>query len=426
MKRTLLFSFVFSYIVANLFAQSSQEQLVYHYNASKAAYETKEFDKFLMHLKKADSISPSHHTITYNLAAAYALNHQPEKSAVMLKRAVLMNSKLFPSEDIDFESIRTTEAYKEIEYLKLELDKTVEQSTVAYSIDELDLHPESIAFNPKNESFLISSVHKGKIMSYRPTSGVYEEWIAAGTDSLWATMGIKVDAKNNELWVCSTATPEMILYDSTLEGKTAIHQYDLTTKKLLQRYELSGGHWFGDLVIHPSGDVYVSDSRVPIIYKIDRKTNQLSVFKDFTNELFNLQGIDFDSKGTTLFIADYKTGIYRYDLGTQQLDFLTHPASMITKGVDGLYFYQDNLIAIQNGVRPFRVCRFKLNEKLTAIIDYEYLDKGRAELDEPTLGVIVEDDFYYIANSPWGKYNKEKHLMVDKDFKNIVLKYSLK
>ena len=410
---------------SSVYGQASREKLLEHYNSGIKAYDAKEYRQFLFHFQKADSISPSHPTITYNLAAAHSLNGKYKESSNYLRKAILMNTNLLPLEDVDFDSLMKFDDYRSIEYLVKELNTEVRQSKVAFTIDEKDLHPESIVYDPISKSFLISSVHKSKIVSYDPISGSYSEWKSTLEDGLWAVMGMKVDTKNSELWVCSTATKEMLNYDSINEGKTAIFRYNLKSKELIKRYELSGGHWFGDLVVDPSGDVLISDSQVPIIYKIDRLKDELTILKDFTGELFNLQGIDLDESGDILFIADYKVGLHRFDLNEKKLTRITTPESVITKGIDGLYYYRGNLIGIHNGVRPMRVCRYKLNGDATSIIDYEYIDKSREELDEPTLGVVVDQDFYYVANSPWGHYDKEGNLLVEELEKNIILKYKL-
>ena len=41
------------------------------------------------------------------------------------------------------------------------------------------------------------------------------------------------------------------------------------------------------------------------------------------------------------------------------------------------------------------------------MIGAEILEKNSPLLDEPTLGVVVGDDFYYIANPQWGSFDKD-------------------
>jgi sugar lactone lactonase YvrE len=334
-----------------------------------------------------------------------------------------MNVKLYPTEDPDFDSVRPLKAFEAITKLRDELQIQVANSQLAFTNAEQDMHPESIAYDPLSKCFLLSSVHKNKIIKYDPYTKTSEDWKASNEEGLWAVMGMRVDAKKKVLWVCTVATKEMMSYQDSLAGKTALYKYDLKTKKLLKRYELTGGHWFGDVVIAQDGTPYISDSMKPIIYTVD--DDEITVFKDFSSELFNLQGLAFDASEEKLFIADYKLGLHVYDISKATLEMVGCPDNIITKGIDGLYYRNKKLIAIQNGVHPMRVSEYQLDDVQSNIATTRYLDRGRPELGEPTLGVIVEDSFYYIANSPWGKYDREGQLKADALTDNVVLKFGL-
>ena len=75
-------------------------------------------------------------------------------------------------------------------------------------------------------------------------------------------------------------------------------------------------------------------------------------------------------------------------------------------GTDGLYFSKDQLIATQNGTSPERVIIFKLDSSLARIVSSEEIQRA-GELGDPTHGVIVGGDFYYIANSGWDTLNDD-------------------
>jgi hypothetical protein len=75
-------------------------------------------------------------------------------------------------------------------------------------------------------------------------------------------------------------------------------------------------------------------------------------------------------------------------------------------GIDGLYFYRGSLIAIQNGTRPHRVVRISLSADLKRAEGLTILEANNPLFDEPTLGVVVRDDFYYVANSQWGAFDR--------------------
>jgi hypothetical protein len=70
-------------------------------------------------------------------------------------------------------------------------------------------------------------------------------------------------------------------------------------------------------------------------------------------------------------------------------------------GIDGLYFDRGRLIAVQNGTSPERVVAFTLDPSYTRIESETIIERSTSTLGDPTHGVVVDNDFYYIANSGW-------------------------
>jgi len=106
---------------------------------------------------------------------------------------------------------------------------------------------------------------------------------------------------------------------------------------------------------------------------------------------------------TTLIVADYSHGLLRIDPGTGSVSPLESPGGVTMLGIDGLARHGRDLIAIQNGGVVPRVIRIRLDPGERAIVGIEVLDRNVAIADEPTLGVVVGDQFYYVANSQWEK-----------------------
>jgi len=75
-------------------------------------------------------------------------------------------------------------------------------------------------------------------------------------------------------------------------------------------------------------------------------------------------------------------------------------AGSIRTGADGLYFYKNSLIAIHPDNPGRTVARYFLNESLDRIERWESIESQHPALaGQPTTGVIVGDELYYIANS---------------------------
>jgi hypothetical protein len=73
-------------------------------------------------------------------------------------------------------------------------------------------------------------------------------------------------------------------------------------------------------------------------------------------------------------------------------------------GIDGLYWYDGTLVAIQNGMTPHRVMRLALSEDGHVIAKATPLDAGKPELVLPTYGTLAGDALYFVANSQKNAY----------------------
>ena len=148
----------------------------------------------------------------------------------------------------------------------------VVNSHVVNSIDvnSSKLHPEGIAYNSKDEQFYLSSYYHGKIVSVDTKGNVS---LFAEDDSLVTIVGMKVDVKNNRLLACNSDSGFGKKSSDTTQATLAeVVVYDLSSKKKIQTYDLSdiykGGHFINDLTLDTAGNIYVTDSFSPVIYKI--------------------------------------------------------------------------------------------------------------------------------------------------------------
>ena len=157
------------------------------------------------------------------------------------------------------------------------------------------------------------------------------------------------------------------------------------------------------MTISATGDVFASDSRDPVLYRLRRGATRLEEYRD---PLFrSLQGVAALPGGKMVYIADYSHGLLRLDLTTTVVTRLADAASSTSLGVDGLVWYRNSLIGIQNGVAPARVVRFYLDSAGPRIVRQKVLDRNSEVADAPTIGVIIGDAYVYVANSQWEKYD---------------------
>jgi hypothetical protein len=69
---------------------------------------------------------------------------------------------------------------------------------------------------------------------------------------------------------------------------------------------------------------------------------------------------------------------------------------------------------VQNGIAPSRIVRVRLapGPRITGL---EVLDRNPAVADEPTMGVVAGDNFVYVANSQWEKYDEAGARRLDRE-----------
>jgi DNA-binding beta-propeller fold protein YncE len=220
---------------------------------------------------------------------------------------------------------------------------------------------------------------------------------------------MKVDAARNCLWVMNAIdSPKPRIFKKEEVGKAAAFQYDLETKQLLYKYRVNDtlAHFFNDVVILANGEVYLTDSEAGTIYKIDQ--NKKLIEQWWKGEKFIYpNGITVSSDQKYLFVAHW-LGISRIALADTQGTLLPSRVKTVLSGIDGLYFYNNSLIGVQNGIGPHaRIMKYELSKKFDAVVSETVLESGNPRFNIPTTGVIVGDDFYFIANSQLGNFDAE-------------------
>lgn len=391
------------------------------YNASLRAYKNKDYKSFLEIGQKLDTVRPNHPTYTYNLASAYALNNEPEKAVATLKRLVMLDNTAAFESDEDFKEIKDREDFKALSALKTTQNKVEISSKPLVTLSEKDLHPEGFTYLSKAKLWLATSVRKRKIVSFDIKKGKCKDWFK--DEKNLAILALKADAKEEFLWVATAAMPQMDNFSKEKNGMSEVLKIDIKTKKVVNGFSVKGIHVFGDLIVAKNGAVYVSDSNKAVLYKI--QNDKIEEFMLFEKEGYNLQGLAFNKDESKIFLADYFRGIFVIDIATQTKKMLSIPEGATPKGIDGLVFYDNSLIGIQNGAKPIRITQFQLNEKQDQITGFKILDNNRPEFNEPALATVVGNTLYFFANSPWNAYDDKGVLDETKVSNPVIYTYKL-
>jgi sugar lactone lactonase YvrE len=378
-----------------------------HYRAAVQAHEARDLQAFLDHARKAQALRPAHGGVTYALAAALALTGDSAGALATLRHFAVLGYSADLAADSDFVRLRGTEAYAELARRLQRNGEPVVASRVAFELPERDLLTEGIAHDARTDVFYVGSVHQSKI--FRITRGGTVSELEPELPGRWAPLGLRVDPKGGALWVASAALPQTAGYNSADSGRSAILRYDLQSGRLSARYDAPADgtpHVIGDLIVTRGGHVYATDSRAPVLYRVPARGASLERFVECPL-LLSAQGLALTPDERSLYVADYARGILRVDLRDRSVSLVEAADSVLALGIDGLYFHQGTLVGIQNGVTPHRVARFTLSPAGDRVLRAEVLERAHPRYDEPTLGVLVEGDLFYIANAQWERFGQD-------------------
>jgi sugar lactone lactonase YvrE len=328
------------------------------------------------------------------------------------------------SKSISFEKIKDSSEYKQASELFQQNKQAYGNSEVAFRIPQKDLIAEGIAYDSVSGSFFVSSTYRRKIIEV-DASGKVSDFTTDKQDGMWGVVGMEVDANRRHLWANSGNLEQnmgMKYPEPETLGHTAIHKYDLTTRKLIKKYVLAvkgEKHFFNDLSLTKTGDVYITDTDGGAVYRISAAKDEVELFvKPAVMSFPNGIAISDDEKN--LYVAHLE-GISVVNLTSREVKLLTTPESTATTSIDGMVFHANSLIANQALTGVERVARFHLGSNPSHIEKLEVLQVNHPTFVMPTTGVVAGDSFYYIANSQLRSFDEKGNIFPDDKLQETII-----
>ena len=277
-------------------------------------------------------------------------------------------------------------------------------SSVVRSLGDSTLLAEDLAWDPAARRFLVSSIHRRKIVSV-DTAGVVRDFVAPGAAGAWGFYGLAVDSPQGLLWASSAAGPECDVYAPADSGRTALLAIRLSDAKLVRLVELprtTARQVLGDIAVGADGTVYASESLGGAVYRLRARGESLEVLVR-PGTFRSPQEPVLSKDARRLYVPDYSRGVAAVDLATGSVRWLPKPYTLASGGIDGLTRSGDRLIAVQNGQSPHRVLEMSLDSHGDAITAWRVLEQGSPRLGEPNHGVIVGQNYWFIGDSGWDR-----------------------
>ncbi len=221
-------------------------------------------------------------------------------------------------------------------------------------LNETSLYPEGIVYSTSKEVTYVGSYYKGKIITV-DLNGNMTDFIT--DNSLVAVVGMAIDETNKKLYVCNSDAGISLRSGASTTGILAeVIIYDLTSGIKLNTIDFSGlyagGHFLNDLVFDANGNLYITDSFSPVIYKIDTNDTP-SVFVSNANfevpqSTFGLNGIVYHPDGYLIAGKSFGGILYKIPLNNpNNIQEITLNTSV--NSLDGLLLSDNNtLILVSN------------------------------------------------------------------------------
>lgn len=372
-----------------------------------AAYEAEDFAAMRAAALAALDARPDFAAGLFNLAYAELFNGDADASLRTLN--LLLAKKIdFGADKLEeFQPLHELPEWDAYVSAVAALYEPVGDAAVAFRYDTADFIPEGIAIGPDNELYL-GSIRHGDILK----TGVEPSLIAAAADGPhWSVFGMRHDGAHL-LWFASAAIDEFVGLHADDAGKTGLYAIDARTGEFRVRARLpatGNKQVLGDLILVDEDRIFLADQADGIIYGYGIASGEFSTVVA-RGHFGSPQGLVLDESGDHMYVADYIGGLYRLRLATGEIERVTPLATASDYGIDGLYRYGNRLIAIQNGIRPHRVVEFELSPDGSAVIASRILAMNLADFDEPNLGVVHGDEFLFIANSHWNRFERDGSL----------------
>ena len=218
-------------------------------------------------------------------------------------------------------------------------ERALAQKTI--TIQSEGLFPEGIVYDYSRRGFWISSARYGKITLVDENGSVRSDI----TDTaLITSTGLKI--REDKLYVCVGDIGLAVNSTDGAKMKAArVLVFDLKTKKRLKEYRLEelspGAHFANDETIDKNGNVYVTDSFSPLIYRITPDGHASIFIRDdrFMGEGVNLNGIAWNKDGYLIAGKQNDGRLFKVDLATKIVTEVKLAKALM--GADGLLFGQN-------------------------------------------------------------------------------------
>ena len=249
--------------------------------------------------------------------------------------------------------------------------------------------PEGIEYDALNQRFLTGSLADGTVYEITDDGAL----VAAVVDEqLRGSVGIEVDEARNRLLVTNSdlastvGAAQLGIYE--LDSGARIAMIDLAAS--IEDRPADAAHFANDVAVSTAGIAFVTDSRMKVVYKVDRYY-RASVLWDFGRDSpLSLNGIEYHPAGYLILVSPATGQLIKLPVdnpASWREVALDYPAA----GGDGILWASDGTLAVvsnnRSNVLTYRSDNNWRSARLVGMASFA---------GQGTTGAAVGDDIYVV------------------------------
>lgn len=355
-----------------------------------------DFEAYTTRMAQALAANPASRATRYDLACGYALTGRPEAAMSLLEGLAAERIDFGAAGDEDFASLRGRTDFRALLGRLQTVLRPRGASRAVGGLERPDIIPEGIAADSRTGRLYFGSMRTGEIFLREEDGGVSRFAQLVHDGAPLSAIGLTVDATRGLLWAVGSRLALTEGYEpGASDSAGGAFGFDLATGQLSRRYVIGASGAFNDIALAPDGTLYLTGARLMRVGPDEPALRPVPLERT----LHYTNGIVVAPDGRSLIVSSYPAGLARVDLETGSWRYLSEANDWPLVGIDGLYWYQGDLIAIQNGLAPWRILRLRLNTEQTAVADVRIIEFANPAVTATT-GAIVDSTLFFVGTEP--------------------------
>ena len=342
------------------------------YQQAMAAREQRDSQRFLEHTQQLRAWAPANPPIRFLHAEALALSGRKREALADLE---WLATNGYAYAFWDRGTFASLSGEHEVESLRARTTRNGQPSGKIARLIHADADLSAEGIEVFDGGWIAGSMKDGSLYRIDASGATTVAW--RETEPSRRMLGVRNDPGRNVVWACSTGPDDSEPHSQLLRislQPSAVQRFRLPDTRSL----------CNDIALLPGGSIAVSDSERGGVWQLTEGGEWRALVAP--QVLGYPNGLVYFAPLQRLIVADLR-GLWAVDLSGTLTEITAAPGTFVG-GIDGLYAARDELLAIQNGLRPHRVLRVRIAAGKLQVAGIEVLASNLPELAEMTTAAV--------------------------------------